>query len=287
MRISSAFLCFSLLFSAAPAADPAPFSATDTYISARDRYLAEFKAHPTRDDADKRVEHALADLERLLKLAVPAWQDPGFPAKGRINLGSLEADDVEFGQVDGLRYTAGDTTVIVTTKALLTRWLAGHRNWWKDEKNIPASMTAAFRSEAFYTQALSTDAAAYLHGMVLVTVPPGADLAVVELAAFSQDVVLDHGPTTLLAVVLRGDRIFIAEEKLKTPLPPAAFCKKTMDLTLAQAKAAADAKNTDKSDALEEKADREYRDCFGVRLREQPNYAAVRKQAQALVDLLH
>jgi len=283
MRLAPALLCFSLIFSAAPAADPAPSSATDTYISARNRYLAEFKAHPTAGEADKRVEHALADLERLLRLAVPAWQARGFAAKGRINLGSLEADDVEFGQVDGLRYTAGDNTVIVTTKPLLTRWLADHRNWWKDEKNIPASMTAAFRSEAFYTQALSTDAAAFLHGLVLVKAPPGAELAVVELAAFAQDLVLDRGPTTLLAVVLRGDRVFIAEEKLQTPLPPVLFCKKTMDLTLVHAKAE---KNTDKSNALEEKADREYRDCFGVRLREQPNYAATQKQAQALVDLL-
>jgi hypothetical protein len=278
MRLAPAFLCFSLIFSAAPAADPAPSSPTDTYIYARDRALSAVKADPAAED------RALPELERLIKLAVPGWHASGFTPEGTYTVVALDEGDVGFGAVDGLQYARGDTVVTVTTKPLLTRWLAGHRNWWKDEKNIPASMTAAFRSEAFYTQALSTDAAAYLHGLVLVKAPPGAELAVVELAAFAQDLVLDRGPDRLLVVVMRGDRIFIAEEKLKTPLAPVLFCKRTLDLTLAHAKAE---KNTDKSDALEVKADREYRDCFGVRLREQPNYTAVQKQAQALVDRLH
>jgi hypothetical protein len=41
--IALALLCFSLIFSAAGAADPAPPSPTDTYIMARDRYIAEFQ----------------------------------------------------------------------------------------------------------------------------------------------------------------------------------------------------------------------------------------------------
>ncbi len=291
MRLTPALLCFSVFFSAALTAEPASLpvpaavsSATNTYISARDRYLAEFKAHPTAGDADKREDRALADLDRLLKLAVPGWTAPGFAGPGQITLTTLDHDDEGYGVLDGLSYASGDATVIVTTKPLLTHWIADHRNWWKDEKNISPSMIAAFRSEAFYTQAISPDAAAFLHGLVLVRAPVGADLAVVELAAFAQDLVMDGGPDRLLAVVMRGDRIFIAQEPLKEKLAPGPFCKKELDQALAHAKAV---KDSDRADAIEEQADRDYRSCFAQRLREQPNYGAVQKQSQALVDLLH
>jgi hypothetical protein len=48
-----------------------------------------------------------------------------------------------------------------------------------------------------------------------------------------------------------------------------------------------DATRFDDHIALEDKADREYRACFAQHLMEQPNYTAVQRQAQALVDLLH
>jgi hypothetical protein len=276
MRITPSLLCFFLIFSAAPAADPAP--PTDTYISARDRALAKVKAEPASE------ERSLADLGRLIKLAVPPWQSPGFSPQGALTLNTLDEGDVGFGALDGLQYSRGETTVTVTTKPLVSRWLVDHRNWWKDEKNVPASMPAAFRSEAFWTQALSVDAAAYLHGLVLVKSPPGAELVFAQIAVFGQDLPMDRGPDTLLVVVLRGDRVFLAQEPLKEKLESVPFCKKAMDATLASAEKE---KNQDRSDALEDKADRDYRACFAQHLPSQKSYAALQKQAQALVDLLH
>jgi hypothetical protein len=288
MRITPSLLCFFLLFSVAPAADwaptPAPAaapSAIDTYISARDRAISALSTDPPGDA--KANDTALADLERKLRPLIPAWTSPGF-GDGTITLVTLLKDDIGFGQLDGFEYQSRETKVVVTTKPFLTRWMADHKKWWDDQPNIPASTTAAFRTDAFYTQAIGAEDTVYLHGLVLVQRPADADLAVAELAAFSGDTPMDRGPDRLVAVVMRGETIFIAREPLKEKLAPVPFCQKAMQQMLARAKAE---KDTKKSDALEEQADREYRACFAQRLREQPNYAAIQKQAQALVDLLH
>lgn len=282
MRITPSILCFFLLFSAAPGADPVPSSPTDTYISARDQAAAKVCAIKETKAQDQALDHALPELGRLMAAAVPAWQ--GAHAKGTFTIAALCRGDIDVGRLDGWEYEAGDTTVNVTSVPLLKRWLIDHRNWWPGKKNVPTSMTAAFRSEAFYTQALSTDAAAYLHGLVLVKAPVGTEVAVAELAGFAQDYVMDAGPDRLLVVVVRGERVFIANQKLAVATTPVPYCQKAMQLALAHAKTEKDSK---KSETLEDAADRDYRACFAQRLREQPNYAAIQKQAQALVDLLN
>ena len=48
----------------------------------------------------------------------------------------------------------------MTTDALLDHWLDEHKNWWGPKvANVPQDVAAALKSEAFYTQALMTDAA--------------------------------------------------------------------------------------------------------------------------------
>jgi hypothetical protein len=295
MRITPSFLCFFLIFFAAVTADPAPSSPADTYIVARDRYLAEFKAHPAADAADKREQKALADLERLLTAAVPAWSAPGFPANGTINLDTLDEGDIGFGALDGVSYQAGDTTVVATTRPLLMRWLANHRNWHDGAAKVPVSVPVAFRAENFWTFVRTADAAAQMFGMVLVKAP-GADVAMVLLAVFAQDLAMDEGPSMLLATVVRGDRVLIAEQKLTVALDKPAMCKKALDQTRAKSEKALkdyqiakakDPKAFDMHEQLEHQADHDYRACFALHLPEQTNYAAVQKQAQALVDLLH
>ena len=304
MRLSPALLCFSLIFFAAAAAPPSPQSSpTDTYISARDRYIAEFKAHPPQGYDGKREALVFADLDRLIKLAVPAWTAPGFPATGKINLSALDDNEMGLSVLNGLVYSAGDTAVIVTNRALLMRWLADRHNTADGAAKIPVAIPAAFRTEDFWTFASFNDAAAQLYGLMLVKVPSGTDMATAELAVFAQDLAMDAGPNTLLAAVVRGDRVFVATQKITATLVKPPVCKKAMDLMLAKSaaalkdyqdslksKPAGKVKNIPHVDdyiALEERADREYRACFAHHLMEQPNYAAIQREAQALVDLLH
>ena len=136
-RSAFALLCFSLLFPAAWAADPAPPSPTDTYISARDHYIAEFRHIPDRARGDKHAAEALAAVDRLLRVAVPAWTAPGFPATGEMNRNCMDDNEIGFSVLDGLVYRAGDTEVVVTNRALMK-----------------GAIPAIFRNEAFWTFAV-------------------------------------------------------------------------------------------------------------------------------------
>jgi hypothetical protein len=160
---------------------------------------------------------------------------------------------------------------------------------------MPASIAQAFRAGNFWTFASCPDAAVQLTGMVLVKAPPGADLAIAQIAAVAQVPAKDEPPSALLAAVVRGDRVFIARQKLTLAFDKPEMCKKALDQTLAksekalkdyQAAKAKDPKAFDTHQQLEEQADRDYRACFAQHLPAQKNYAALQKQAQMLVDLL-
>ncbi len=289
MRITPSLLCFFLIFSAAPAADPV--SPTDTYMMARDRYIAAFK---DAADGDKKAEAALGGVERLLRAAVPAWTSPGFPSPGEVNTSCLDDNDLGFSALDGLAYDAGDTSVIVTSRELLLRWLTRHNAESGNDK-MPVSIPRVFRAGNFWTYSSCPDAAAQLTGMVLVKAPPGADVAIAQTAAFAQVPAKDDPPSALLAAVVRGDRVFIARQKLTVTFDKPEMCKKALDQTLAKSEMAQkeyqaakekDPKAVDKSVQLKELADRDYRACFAQHLPTQKNYAALQKQAQTLVDLL-
>jgi hypothetical protein len=292
MRITPSLLCFFLIFSAAPAADPAPSSPVDIYISARDHYIAAFK---DAAEGDKKADAARNDVERLLRAAVPAWSAPGFPSTGEVNLNCLDDNDLGFSALDGLEYSAGDTSVIVTSRTLLLRWLIRHNAEYGTDK-MPVSIPRVFRAGNFWTYSSCPDAATQLTGMVLVKAPPGADLAIAQIAAVAQVPAKDEAPSAMLAAVMRGDRVFIARQKLTVTFDKPEMCKKALDQTLAksekalkeyQAAKAKDPKAFDTHQQLEEQADRDYRACFAQHLPAQKTYTAVQKQAQALVDLLH
>jgi hypothetical protein len=234
-----------------------------------------------RDEAERR---AVAELGR--QLPVPHWRGPGWQTKTVYTVTTLCEGYIDFGRLDGLIYHQGGTIVTVTSVPILKRWLIDHKNWWGSH-DVPASMPAAFRSDAFYTQALATDAAANIYGIAEVKAPVGAVIAFVQVAAFAQDFVMDGGPDTLLAVVVRGDRVFIAREKLAVATKPVPLCQKRMKRVLARAKATPDVESRDLKDGPDGVADRDYRACFAQHLREQKTYDALQKQAQALVDILH
>lgn len=284
-RTAFALLCFSLIFSAAWAADPVPPSPTDTYILARDRYIAAFKNLPDRGRGDSRAAEALAGVDRLLRAAVPAWTASGFPATGEMNLNCMDDNDMGFSVPDGLAYRAGGTSVIVTNRALLLGWQARHNTEYRT--HVPVAIPAAFRDETFWTFAASCDAGAYIHGTVPVRVGEGADSVTVALGGFHNGLDYDATPDELLAAVVRGDRVWIATETLKQPLAPFTGCVNAY-------KRGSDeypfAPTVQQSARLHDQAMADavtnYQACFARELRKRPAYAAVQKQAQDLVDLL-
>lgn len=144
------FLCILALFSAATAA---PSDPTAAYLAARDRYIAEFNGHlgykgHLEGMNDTRPVQVFAEVERLLRVAVPVWNAPGFPATGEINLGVFDDPyTMGFGVLNGLVYRSGGASVIMTNRALLMRWLADHNR--RDRVKVPVSIPAVFRSDNF------------------------------------------------------------------------------------------------------------------------------------------
>lgn len=277
MRTVLALICISIVFCGASAAQP---DAAGHYLAARNRYIGQFKIAPPDGP---RTARALDDLDRQLNQIVPRWSAPGFPRRGKINLQTL-VDELDFALLDGIVYKAGDTSVLVTTRTLLQQWLAEEKDRWHGKPDFSTVLPDAYRDGGFYTQALSNDAAAFLYGPLPVrTSSTGRTIA--QLAGFGQDLLLGSGPTTLLVVAERGDRIFIAEQTLKAPTVSVPVCRSLMEGILARARAAA-ARNTEQSFQLEQDADRAYRLCFARYLSQQPQYGAIVQQAQTLADLL-
>ena len=253
MRLAAAISCLVLLLLPAAAAP----GDTAAYLAARDRYIAQFKALPPKDDpSDTREARALADLDRRLEAIIPPWQAAGSPRAIRTNISILH-QDLGFGTLDGLAYGIEGTEVIVTTGALLHRWLADHNNTGSASWDVPQSVDAAAHSSQFWTFAYGDDNGWLLFGDVPVVFSGGTGTA--QLAVDTDSGVPDAGPKYLLVTVLRNDRIFVARQKLRTTIAPQPLCNRA----------------------------RAFQPCYAQYLRGLPQWDAIRNQAQALADLLH
>lgn len=231
--------------------------ATDAYLAARDRYIAQFKAHPPADDpSDTREVRALADIDRRLLALIPAWHGPGFTDDDRTTTSILH-QDLGFGTLDGRAYGARGTEVILTTPALLQRWIADHKDRGDASLNVPQAMDAAIRSSQFWTFAYGDDNGWVMFGDVPVTVS-GA-MATAQLATDTDSGTDIGGPKYLLVTVQRGDRFFVARQQLRTSIVPQPECEGARAL----------------------------QPCYAQYLPQQPQWDAVKAQAQALADLLH
>src|SRR3954447_9490015 len=157
-------VCIAALMPAAAA--HAQTAAEQRYLATRDAAIAATKqvedAKEPNAQTDKQVEAALADMQQQLRAILGPVKVAGVGPEGRLHLDTLSQGDVGFGALDALDYKSADgkVTATVTTVNLLKRWLTDHKDWWeKNAVNVPQEMAAALKSDAFYTQALSQDAA--------------------------------------------------------------------------------------------------------------------------------
>ncbi len=282
-----------LLPAAAKGASP-----EEGYLASRDRYIAKFKqsAGQADDRVRKAEERALGDLEKQLRRIIGSLSIEGFSPQGKINLDTLTPGEIDFGRLDGLVYSSADdkTRVLVTTDALLDRWLRAHRNWWPGLANVPQAVGDALKSEAFYTQALATDAAIGRYAELPVAKPAKAGFAFAMLAARSQDI----GPRTpeeVIVSVVQAGRVFVVSAPANAKVDPIPACEEVWREyqgkadSIFSAYTASDPKD-DKLLAehtqLQEEGDAAFRRCFAERARNEGFFAKLVEQAQALVDRL-
>jgi hypothetical protein len=266
-----------------PAAGSAA-SLVDDYMAARDAYLKQFKDSDMVGDETARAAHERArdDLEARLRKVIGPSELKGFPREGKVNLVSLAEGDQGLGLLDGLVYAAADdkTRIVVTTRELLDQWLVAHKTWWGDKNDMPQGLEPALKSEAFYTQALSTDAYFFKFVDIPVT-PPAGTLVFATLVGRAQDLGLQT-PSEVVVSVLRGGRAYVVVA------PAAAKAETTPQCAQGWKKAEKQALQAegDKSDELREEAYQAYRRCFAAQAPRRSYFAALTKQAQAFVGML-
>jgi hypothetical protein len=278
----------------APAASP-----EDAYLAARDRYIAAFKK-PAKDEKALFAQQgkALKDLGQQLKTVVGPFSAPGFATEGKINLDTLLAEDEGFGMLDGLVYgeTESDKSVVVTTDALLDKWLLSHRDLWsKDNTPIAGAAAAAIKTEDFYGQAVNTDAAVAHYAELPVVAPPGAKFAYATMSTVGNGVLVPGAPDRIYVALEQNGRVFIVDEKLETPAPLIPACDGAGADYTKKAEAtdkafmAAGGKNKkllDEVRKLQSQADHAVCACYADKVKGTPAYDAAVRQTAAIVAVL-
>jgi len=263
-------------------------SSEEDYLAARDAAIAELTALANRGVLDRRLTarhtRALAALERQLRQVVGPTELKGFPARaaqgsGKINLSGLIEGDGEFGMLDGIVHASRDrkSFVLVTTEGLLQSWLRGHSNWWPGRENVPEDIAAALRTDAFYTQAVSSGAAVGQFAEIPVTKPERASVAHAVLALRAQDVG-PFLPDEVFVSVVRDGRVFIAGAPAAVAIKRIPECQEIWDTVRKKPEAA--------SLELEEQTDAAYRRCYGERLPRTAGFARLAAQANEIVAKL-
>jgi hypothetical protein len=258
------------------------------YFAARDGYLKKFNEMSKRNinntpelqKQDKLEEAARAELEKLLKPIVGPAAIKGLPAEGKINLGALSEGNSDYGRLDGMLYETPDFNlrVVVTTDAILEHWLRDHRTWFED-KPMPQAIDAALKQDHFYTQAIDSDAAVGIFATLPIAKPASASFAVALLIGRAQDFGL-RVPDGIVLGVIKGARVFLVEAKARTKAASIPACDAIWKDYERRARKLQD------SMKLEEEGDAAFRRCYAQRVQTQRYFAALTKEAQALVDLL-
>lgn len=265
------------------------------YIAARDAAIARIARIEAKNrdaDASKINQQALAALETRLKSIIGGLSVKPYPASGKIAFDTLSKNEVGSGGLDALRFSTEDDAqqVCVTTDGLLARWMRQPANWRPKSSQTP-TVEAALANPEFYTAAVGVDAALTKTADLPIEKPSGARLAHALLGGWAQDV----GPNPdqeLVVAVLRGDKLYIAQEKAQTfrPIPA---CEAVW--TEAQRKSeetykkytdggSRDQKLMAAYDAIQGGADKAYHACYAERLSKADFFPALVKAAQAVAD---
>jgi hypothetical protein len=284
-------IMFALAGSVAFAASP-----EDDYIAARDKAIAAIAALnsanapvETLDAADAK---ARADLEGRLSSLLGPLAVADFPATGTINLESLSDVDIGYGMLDGLRYARSDDgpSLVATTRGLLGRWLQSRATETDASLKLPTGIDEALKLDAFYTQAINSDAAFMGTLDFPLKKPEGADIAIARLGGWTQDVGPIHEQQVIVTLV-KGNSVMIASAPAAQPVPKIAACEAiwtsadaAAQKLAAQATGQKDEKAYDAANAAWEKGDGDYRTCMGERLPGDPVFPALLGQAQELAD---
>jgi hypothetical protein len=286
-------IALTLLSSAAFAATP-----EESYIAARDAFIAKFNppGDPVApsDATSKEEERARTELLKQMRGLIGPLNVKGFSGESAYNVGSLFKGDMEFGILDGLLFTRDkDVRLVVTTMGLTGRWIKSPDGLGADDSTVPKDVRTALTQDPFYTRATSADAAVGNFGELPVTKPTGADFVFAMLAARRQDFFPAPASEMLIGAIV-PPRVYILSVPI-TKIRMMAPCEKLLKDASAKAEKMYEVIEkspnqqgsvVDDVDRLREKGDEAMRKCFAQRVKSDPAFAKLTKQAQEFIDAL-
>lgn len=246
-------------------------SPEEKYFETRDNFIRQFeKASLPTDVLDKQDEHALAELEKQLKPIIGAVNIEGFPKEGKINLLTLE-NDYGFGQVDGLRFSAKQEELFVTTDNILKKYLAG-------QPELPKDLAELSRTGEFYVRAITAEAAVTFYAEIPVKSANEKSYVHAFLGLTAQDIG-PFIPKDIFVFVTNGNRILAVQSPAATEITEIPQCKNEWERFAKKS-------SPDESLQNEEQAFEAYHRCYEREAKNQKFFASLEKQAQSIVDRL-
>jgi hypothetical protein len=312
IKVLCAVTCFIVMLSHASAAPLKP-SLEDRYITTRDAAIERLQPiydAGNADDAANKAEDAVrVDLGAQMTAILGALKYTGFgPAK--LNLDTLYKSDEGFGMLDGFlfdaetgmtgakaggndaggKYVAPRSHIIVTTPTMFERWLHAHKDWWdKDLKNVPQQIGAALKDGSFYTQAISTGAAAINFNDLPIAKPAAAISAYAMLAGRTQSEIPDEADEVFVSAITK-DRVYIAYGSIEPKVKIAAciairtgYNKRAEQGEDDFRFKKIDKKAYDRLGNLRQQGEDAFKRCFTQRAPQQPSFAQATRQAQELL----
>lgn len=245
---------------------------------------------------DTLQEEALVDLEGQLAAIVGPLDIDGLPASGSLNPSLLYKDEVGSTHLDGLDLESADGKLraVASTRRLLEAWLKAKPEWWKDEPEIARSLEAAFRSDLFYTLAISSDAGISRYADIPIAKPEGVEIAAAMLIVRAQEAG-PFAPEEIVVGVVAGGKVRIATLMHEAVFAATEACKSKWAehenkaetaFKAYQASGLEDQAAFDTYSGHIASADAAFRACFKEKAVSEPAFAKVTDQARALVRRL-
>ena len=256
-------------------------SLEEKYFETRDNFIREFEKASTPLDSlaeqdqhalDEKDKHALAELEKQLKAIVGPVNVEGFPKKGKINLLTLQKD-YGFGQVDGLRFSAKQEQLFVTTDSILKKYLA-------EQPELPKDLAELSKTGEFYVRAITAEAAVTYFAEIPVKSANGKSYVRAFLGLTAQDIG-PFIPKDIFVLVTNGNRILAVQSPVATEMTEIPECRNEWERF-----AKNNQKASDESVQYEEQGFEAYQRCYDREARNQKFFASLKKQAQSIVDRL-
>jgi hypothetical protein len=169
--------------------------------------------------------------------------------------------------------------------------LKEHAEWWGPKQPMPQEISAAIREEAFYTQAVKTDAAFFKFIEIPLARPANATAVYAMLSGRAQDIGLDK-PDELIVTEVSNGKIRIVSVPPVGEIVTFSACDKIWQESIRKASEPQEQSkrendsDVDASEKIRDDGYAAYRSCFAEHAKKEKYFPALAKQAQEWVGLL-